>query len=115
MCVMEACCVRGTVTTPASFVTVESNWDTEATRSFGLSRLPSNWRRISARAFSSSAQLQAGLSRQYSRADRLTVADIALYQYPQEGLSALAQALGISTIVRHWMTDQRVTLVQPTT
>ena len=45
---MEACWVRGSVTTPARRVTLERNCEAVAMRSLELSRLVSNWRRISA-------------------------------------------------------------------
>ena len=54
ICDIEACCVRGSVTTPARRVTFDSNCDAAATSAFESSREASSWRRNSANAGSSS-------------------------------------------------------------
>ena len=60
--VIEGWRLRGTVTTPASCVALESSCDTATIRSVGLSRLASTWRRISAVAASSSGRSCSSVS-----------------------------------------------------
>ena len=59
ICVIDACCVRGSVTTPARRVTFDSNCDAAATSALESSREASSWRRSSAKAGSSSMGARA--------------------------------------------------------